>query len=164
MLSKTAEYALRAVAAVARVREDRPVLAKEIAAQGQIPTKYLSKVMRDLVHAGVLSSTRGIGGGFRLKSKPETIKLVDVIRPFDDLQASRRCPFGNARCPDENPCSMHDQWRPVAEAYRVLLEQTTIADIIRKEKENATGRLANERPRVSMSRSRARNGKMKASS
>jgi Rrf2 family iron-sulfur cluster assembly transcriptional regulator len=120
--------------------------------------------MRDLVHAGVLSSTRGIGGGFRLKRKPETIKLVDVIRPFDDVQASRRCPFGNARCSDENPCSMHDQWRPVAEAYRVLLEQTTIADIIRKEKENATGRLANERPRVSMSRSRARNGKMKASS
>lgn len=133
MLSKTAEYALRAVAAVARVKEDRPVLAKEIASLGQIPNKYLSKVMRDLVHAGVLTSTRGIGGGFRLKRKSDAIKLADVIRPFDDVLASRRCPFGNARCSDDHPCSMHEQWKPVSEAVRVLLERTTVADIIRND-------------------------------
>lgn len=131
MLSKTAEYALRAVATVARVKEDRPVLSKEIAGQGQIPNKYLSKVMRDLVHAGVLSSTRGIGGGFRLRRRPDAIKLAEVIRPFDDVLASQRCPFGNTRCSDEQPCSMHEQWKPVAAAVRNLLEQTTVADIVR---------------------------------
>lgn len=162
MLSKTAEYALRAVAAVARVKEDRPVLAKEIASQGQIPTKYLSKVMRDLVHAGVLSSTRGIGGGFRLKRKADAIKLAEVIRPFDDVTASRRCPFGNARCSDENPCSMHDQWRPVAEAYRTLLERTSVADIV--DKDTPIQVSAGESRGRSGGRSRSTNGKMKASS
>lgn len=131
MLSKTAEYALRAVATIARVKEDRPVLAKEIAGHADIPNKYLSKVMRDLVHAGVLTSTRGIGGGFRLRRRAESIKLADIVRPFDDIVASRRCPFGNARCSDENPCSMHEQWRPVSEAFRNLLERTTVADIIK---------------------------------
>lgn len=133
MLSKTAEYALRAVATVARVKEDRPVLAREIANLGKIPGKYLSKVMRDLVHAGVFTSTRGIGGGFRLKRKAESIKLADVIRPFDDVLAARRCPFGNTKCSDDSPCSMHEQWKPVSEAVRNLLERTTVADIIRKD-------------------------------
>jgi Rrf2 family protein len=123
------------------VKEDRPILAKEIAAAGQIPNKYLSKVMRDLVHAGVLTSTRGIGGGFRLRRKAESIKLVDIIRPFDDVQAARRCPFGNAKCSDENPCSMHEQWRPVAEAFRNLMERTSLAEIIAKETPMRTERL-----------------------
>lgn len=130
MFSKTGEYALRAVAAIARVREDRPVLAKEISKEGDIPSKYLSKVLRDLVRAGILSSSRGIGGGFRLRRKPETLRLIEVIRPFEDVLASRRCPFGNARCSDERPCSMHEQWKPVKEAFEHLLERTTVSEII----------------------------------
>ncbi len=131
MFNKTAEYALRAVAAIARAEDDRPVLAKEIAKNSQIPNKYLSKVLRDLVHTGLLTSSRGIGGGFRLKRRADRIRLADVVRPFDDVLAPRRCPFGNAKCSDESPCTMHAQWKPVSEALRTLLEHTTVADIIR---------------------------------
>ena len=130
MFSKTAEYALRAVAAIAQVQDERPVLAREIAKQADIPNKYLSKVLNDLVRYGILSSTRGVGGGFRLRRRSSTLKLVDVIRPFDDVLAPRRCPFGKARCSDEHPCSMHDQWKPVTQAYRRFLEHTTVADIV----------------------------------
>ncbi len=129
MFSKTAEYALRAVVAIARVSDTRPVLAKEIAVSGKVPAKYLSKVLRDLVRAGVLSSNRGIGGGFRLRRRSNTIKLIDVIRPFDDLLAMRRCPFGKSRCSDESPCALHDKWKPVIGQLRDFLEQTTIADL-----------------------------------
>jgi Rrf2 family protein len=133
MLSKTAEYALQAVAAIARAEGKESVLAKDIADRGNIPTKYLSKVLRDLVRAGILHSTRGIGGGFRLRRRPETLKLAEVLRPFEDVQAARRCPMGKAKCLDDDPCTMHEQWRPVAEAFRTLMEQTTIADIIREQ-------------------------------
>jgi Rrf2 family protein len=131
VFSKTAEYALRAVAVIARVQNERPVLAKEIAGQAGIPKKYLSKVLGDLVHSGVLSSTRGIGGGFRLRRRAETLRLIEVIRPFEDVLAPRRCPFGNARCSDDAPCSMHAQWKPVTQAFRHFLEKTTVADIVR---------------------------------
>ena len=130
MFNKTAEYALRAVAAIARAEDERPVLARDIAKNSQIPNKYLSKVLRDLVHTGLLTSSRGIGGGFRLKRRADRIRLADVVRPFDDVLAPRRCPFGNAKCSDENPCTMHAQWKPVSEALRTLLEHTTVADII----------------------------------
>lgn len=135
MLSKTAEYALRAVVAIAKVEEERPVLAREISSKGHIPNKYLSKVLRDLVHAGVLSSTRGIGGGFRLKRRANKLKLVDVVKPFDDIPARSRCPLGHAKCTDDSPCAMHDQWRPVKEAFRTLLDDTTIAHLVAKEQE-----------------------------
>ncbi len=133
MLSKTAEYALRAVLAIARVEETRPVLAREISASGHIPNKYLSKVLRDLVHAGILSSTRGIGGGFRLRRKAAKLKLVDVVKPFDDIPARSRCPLGHPKCSDDVPCSMHEQWKPVKEAFRNLLDETTVQDIVRKQ-------------------------------
>lgn len=132
MFSKTAEYALRAVAVIAETGGERPVLAKEIAAEGQVPARYLSKVLRDLVHAGLLNSTRGIGGGFRLRRRADKLKLIDVIRPFDDVLAARRCPFGNPRCSDERPCSMHERWKPVKEAFQKLLEETTVADIVQE--------------------------------
>src|SRR5512134_2350008 len=103
MLSKTAEYALRAVVAIAKVEEERPVLAREISSAGHIPAKYLSKVLRDLVHAGVLSSTRGIGGGFRLRRRVNKLKLIEVIRPFDDVPARSRCPLGHPKCSDDTP-------------------------------------------------------------
>lgn len=135
MLSKTAEYALRAVVAIATVQEDRPVLAREISAKGHIPNKYLSKVLRDLVHAGVLSSTRGIGGGFRLRKRAAKLKLMDVVKPFDDIPARSRCPLGHPKCSDEAPCAMHDQWRPVKDAFRTLLDDTTIAQLVEKDHE-----------------------------
>lgn len=135
MLSKTAEYALRAVVAIARVQEERPVLAREISSKGHIPNKYLSKVLRDLVHAGVLSSTRGIGGGFRLRRKANKLKLVDVVKPFDDIPARSRCPLGQSKCSDDAPCAMHDQWRPVKEAFRTLLDETTVAQLVEREHE-----------------------------
>ena len=130
MLSKTTEYALRAVATIARAGGRKPVLARDIAIDGDIPTKYLSKILRDLVRAGGLHSSRGIGGGFRLRRRAETLKLSEVVDPFEDVLAARRCPFGKNKCSDEDPCTMHEKWRPVAEAFRILMEQTTVADII----------------------------------
>ena len=131
MFSKTAQYALRAVTVIAELQQDGPVLTKVIAAEGKVPSKYLSKVLRDLVRSNILKSTRGIGGGFRLRRKPEAIKLMDVVRPFEDLLASQECPLGNIRCSDKSPCPMHERWGPVKESFQTLLCETTVADVIR---------------------------------
>ena len=131
MFSKTAQYALRAVTVIAEREHEGPVLAKVIATEGKVPSKYLSKVLRDLVRSNVLRSTRGIGGGFRLRRKPEAIKLMDVVKPFEDLLASQECPLGNTRCSEKNPCPMHERWKPVKESLQSLLGETTLGDVIR---------------------------------
>jgi len=126
MLSKTAQYALRAIVYIAGQDPDRPILAKEIAAYTGVPGHYLSRILRDAVRAGLLESARGVGGGFRLARPANRIKLYDVLAAFDDVLDRSRCPFGQPRCNDDHPCGFHAHWKPIATAYRRMLEQTTL--------------------------------------
>lgn len=138
MLSMTAQYALRAFVYIATHGSDRPVLAKEIAAHTGVPSHYLSRILRDAVRAGLLESARGVGGGFRLSRPPGRIKLLDVLSPFDDVLDRSRCPFGQPRCNDASPCGFHEYWKPISQAYRRMLEETTLTQI--DEKGLAAGR------------------------
>jgi Rrf2 family iron-sulfur cluster assembly transcriptional regulator len=132
MLSMTAQYALRAFVYIAARGDGHPVLAKDISAHTGVPLHYLSRILRDAVRAGLLESARGVGGGFRLARSPSRIKLVDVLSPFDDVLNRSRCPFGQPRCNDQNPCGFHEYWKPIAIAYRKMLEDTTLAEIDEK--------------------------------
>jgi len=132
VFSKTAEYALRAVFTIAEAEDEFPVLAKDIAQKGKVPDKYLSKVLRDLVRAGVLTSSRGIGGGFRLRKKPSAIKIGDIIKTFDNDFSTKHCLLGRRQCSDENPCPLHFKWKPVLKKIQDFLDQTTVKDLIDK--------------------------------
>lgn len=129
MLSQTSMYALRAVTYVARHAKARPVLAKDISADMDIPLKYLQKLLSDLVRTGVLRSTRGIGGGFQLSESASRLSLAGVIEPFDDIGRRAGCPFGNRFCKARASCPIHDRWQPVVDAYRAFLETTKVGDL-----------------------------------
>lgn len=126
MLSVTAQYALRAFVYLAAQDRTQPVLAKEIARQTRVPLQYLSRILNSAVRAGLLESSRGVGGGFRLTRPPNKIRLLDVLSPYDDVLDRSRCPFGQPRCNDDHPCGFHDHWKPIAVAYRQMLENTTL--------------------------------------
>lgn len=129
MLSKTAQYALRAMVFVACQGDQDPVLAKDIAANTGVPPHYLSRILRDAVRVGLLESTRGVGGGFRLARPAKKIRLMDVLAPFDDVLGRSRCPFGQPRCHDDHPCGFHEHWKPISLAYRQMLEKTTLDEV-----------------------------------
>jgi Rrf2 family protein len=132
LLSQTCEYALRAVVCIAERGEDQPVLAKDIARRTDVPLKYLQKVLRDLVHVGLLTSSRGIGGGFQLRLPARKVRLADVMAPFDDVLQRTNCPFGNPDCGVANPCPVHDRWSGVVNRYKAFLETTSVADLVAK--------------------------------
>lgn len=142
MLSMTAQYALRAFVFIAIHEDEHPVLAKDIAAHTGVPPHYLSRILRDAVRARLLESARGVGGGFRLARPPNKMKLVDLLSPFDDVLDRSKCPFGQPRCNDQNPCGFHDHWKPISVAYRRMLEETTLADIDEKGLSGARKRTA----------------------
>lgn len=130
MLSRTSEYALRAVVFIFHhSRDDQPVLAKDVATQAQVPLKYLQKILRQLVHNGVLRSVRGLHGGYVLAQTPQQIHLWDVLAPFEPSLRGSACPFGNLQCGVANPCPIHHQWEPIVAAYRHFLESTTLGDL-----------------------------------
>lgn len=136
----TAQYALRALVYIARQPGEHPVLAREIAARTRVPSHYLSRILRDAVRCGLLESARGVGGGFRLARPAEDIRLIDVLSPFDDVLARSRCPFGQPQCNDSNPCGFHDYWKPIAAAYRSMLERTSLNQVGTKGLTGTSGR------------------------
>ena len=102
MLSQTAEYALRTVLYIAGHADEGPARAEEMAASLGIPRNYLSKTLHRLAQAGVLTSTRGRGGGFLLARRPEDIPLLAVVGLFDQIEPRRQCLLGRPVCSDQH--------------------------------------------------------------
>ena len=64
---------------------ERAISAADIAAKYEVSTHHLAKVLRELVRAGILESTRGVGGGYRFGGNVKRLTLMDVIELFEDL-------------------------------------------------------------------------------
>jgi len=129
MLSQTGEYALRAALYLAEHGADRVVQVSEMARSLGLPQNYLSKTLHQLVRAGVLASTRGKAGGFRLAVAPEHLSLHRVVAPFGDVEERRRCLLGRAQCSDRHACAAHTRWKEVAERVSTFFRETTLADL-----------------------------------
>jgi Rrf2 family protein len=128
VLSRTSEYVLRALIYLARHEGERPIPGRTIAADANIPAKYLSNILGVLVRQGVLESSPGRTGGFTLARPPEAIRLLDVLGPFETFHVSR-CPFGNRECSDDNPCLAHPRWKQVKQAEIDFLTETSVRDV-----------------------------------
>ena len=127
-MTKSSEYALRALIFLAQHKDRWPIPGREIAAGTGIPSKYLQKILGDLTRSGVLESSPGRTGGFRFGRPGNRIPLVDVLTPFERFQEGR-CPFGNAVCGDRNPCRAHSEWKKVVDVEQRFLREMTIDDV-----------------------------------
>jgi Rrf2 family protein len=129
VLSQTAEYALRAVLAIAADREGQALGAARLAGVLGIPHNYLSKTLHQLARAGVLESNRGKLGGFRLARSADRITLLEVVSPFDDVSGRRVCLLGRPVCSDQNACAAHARWKAVSDRTATFFRETTVADL-----------------------------------
>ncbi len=129
MFSTTCEYALRALVRLSQMPEGTAVLGRDLAQHADIPANYLSKILLALRNAGILTTARGTGGGYRLRKSPDEIRLIQVVELFDGARARPDCLLGIKDCSDENPCPAHNAWRDVRNIYINFLETTTLAQI-----------------------------------
>ena len=128
MLSRTSEYALRALIHLAQNEEKWPLSGARIAGETNIPPKYLSKILSDLARVGVLKSFPGKTGGFRLGRPARQLSLFEILSPFEQFER-RRCPFGNQECNDLHPCGAHNHWKKVIETEQRFYLKTTVHDV-----------------------------------
>ncbi len=141
MPSLTGEYALRAMVYLTTHTEDWPIPGKRIAEGAGIPRKYLSAILGDLVRAGILASSPGPRGGFRVVRSPKDIRLFEVLAPFEPILGNRRaCPFGKEECSNYDPCAGHDRWQRVKEIYSQFLQETSVFDVsVKRRKRRRSG-------------------------
>lgn len=130
MISRTAQYALRALATIAEKGEGSSLLASEISQLAHIPHPYLSSILRTAVRAGLLRSARGRGGGFSLMRPADEVSLAEILGPFDPSLAARQCPFGLDCCPDASSCPVIDYWKPISADFRRMLKSTTLSELV----------------------------------
>ena len=133
MLSITSQYALRALTHLARQAGD-PVLGRDLAQAVEIPANYLSKVLLTLRNAGMVNTTRGSGGGYRLARPANEIVLIEVVELFEEISRTKpNCFLGHTKkCSDSTPCSAHSTWQGVQVAYLRFLVSTSLSAIAGK--------------------------------
>ena len=98
-----------------------------------VPAQYLAKVLQDLARTGLLQSTRGRGGGFRLARPSDEIHLLEVVEAIDGPRfAEEGCLLDLPECSEEDPCPLHSQWKEIKASLLKTLGETTLDDVARR--------------------------------
>jgi len=131
--SRSCEYALQATLYLS-IRHNAgvgTVSLQEIAESQKIPSHFLSKILQSLVRHGLLMSTKGPRGGFRLINRPEDIRLLDIVSVIDGLEMFDRCGIGLRACSDDNPCPIHHEYKVIKSRIRQVLTTKSLAELSR---------------------------------
>jgi Rrf2 family transcriptional regulator, nitric oxide-sensitive transcriptional repressor len=131
MVSQTADYALRATVALG-YQAKTPQTTQQIAETTQVPPGYLSKVLQALVRAGLVSSQRGLHGGFILAKPLDRLTVLDVVNAVDPLKRIERCPLGIATH-GINLCPLHRRLDRAIALVEKEFRDCTVADLLNEQ-------------------------------
>ena len=128
-MTKQADYGIVLLTRLAQ-ESSRLHNASELAADTQLPGPTVSKILKLLARAGLLSSHRGVKGGYTLARAAEEINMVQIISALDGPVAITECIDDTpGECTQESFCSVRGNWQRINEAIRGALEQITLAEM-----------------------------------
>lgn len=109
-LNQATDYALRAVLYLANSSPQQVIPAQVIAETEEIPIRFLLKIMRSLIQAGIIKSYRGTVGGYMLAKRPEEITLLDVVQAVEGPVYLNRCLLDPKYCNKNGTatCAIHE--------------------------------------------------------
>jgi Rrf2 family protein len=109
MINRKTDYAIRCILYLAE-SEKEVVMLNEIATVKEIPKSFLAKILQKLAKAGIVKSSRGITGGFKLAKRAEEISLLDVVELMEGSVAMNICAVDTKKCGFRSTCSVHPVW------------------------------------------------------
>jgi Rrf2 family transcriptional regulator, cysteine metabolism repressor len=134
-LSTRGRYGTRAMLDLALLYGQGPVFIKDVASRQDIPVSYLENLMSDLRVAGLVSTARGMHGGYYLAKPPSEINLNQVIAALEGSMALVECVDDPKHCSRAESCVTRDIWSEVRRAIEGVLESITLEDLTRRYKE-----------------------------
>ena len=132
-VSAKVDYAMRALlelAAVSNVDPRALVKGDALAAAQNIPMKFLESILRDLRHDGIVSSRRGVDGGYRLDRAATEITVADVVRALEGPLAAVRGERPETVIYDGVAEHLQDVWIASRVAIRSVLEHVTLQHVL----------------------------------
>lgn len=127
MLSKTAEYALRAVVYMGG-SPGQPASADLLSEKTKVPRRYLHRVLQDLVAGGIVSSRSGPGGGYELAIATSKITILDVINSVGQIERINACPLGLKS--HTRLCPLHKELDKAYAATEAAFKRVTIRSLL----------------------------------
>ena len=133
--SKSFGYALRGILYVSLLREEeRKISIEEIADRLSVPRHFLGKVMKSVVKAGFLSSTRGPQGGFYVNEQTLSTPIISILLLTEGKDYFNACLLSLRKCNAANPCPLHNRLGECKKELLSIYSQTTIDDMLAKDK------------------------------
>jgi Rrf2 family iron-sulfur cluster assembly transcriptional regulator len=138
--SRSAAYAIRASLHLGLLEDGKCAMAREIAAQEEIPAHFLAKLLQILARKGLLKSQKGPTGGFCLRMGAKDVRLIDIVDAVDGLNHYDKCIVGFPQCNDKMGCPMHNSWVALHSRIMDYLKRNTIGSLVRQmETRNSAG-------------------------
>lgn len=128
MFSQTTEYALRAIVWLA-AQGAEPQTTLQIAAATQVPAGYLAKVLQSLGRARLVSSRRGLHGGFALARPAGAIRVLEVVNAVDPIRRIETCPLG-LKSHGKKLCALHRRLDNAIAHIEKAFSESTIGDLL----------------------------------
>ncbi|NKC31768.1 Rrf2 family transcriptional regulator [Falsiroseomonas selenitidurans] len=114
----------------ARVPARSQVSLAEIAQAQRLSLAYLEQLFGPLRRAGLVASTRGPGGGYRLSRPAAQISIAAIVEAVDEPIQATRCDEGGPGCLAGDRCLTHDLWAELGSQIRLFLDGVTLADVV----------------------------------
>jgi len=135
-LTRAADYAVRVMIHLAGHPAGVRTTRDELAASGDVPEHFLSKILQALSRSGLINSHRGVAGGYVLARAAETITLLEVIEAMEGPIVLNVCLTTGPSCERKGWCSVHPVWGEAQAALTGVLGRYTMAELAKAAAEN----------------------------
>jgi FeS assembly SUF system regulator len=128
-LNKLTDYGIVLMAHVARSPEDTPHTARDLAKATRVPLPTVGKLLRQLSEYGLLSSHRGVKGGYNLARDAGEISVAEIVLALEGPIGFTECSVVKGLCNMERSCAIKSNSQIIGDALRDALQHVTLFDL-----------------------------------
>ncbi len=128
LITRNTDYALRALCYISKNKN--LVAVEELIKKLGVPRSFMRKILQQLNKEGILESFKGQRGGFKLKTDPGKISIIEIMRIFQGTLELNSCFLKKNICPNKGKCPLRKKLRLIEENVLRQLKQITIASLV----------------------------------
>lgn len=126
-ISKLSDYATVLLSSLAAL--GNPQSSTALAAHARLPAATVVKLLKALLKAGLVASTRGAHGGYRLTRAPELISVADILEALEGPLGLTACSTHGGSCVRAGFCGTRPHWHTINNAVQIALRSVTLKDL-----------------------------------
>lgn len=136
-LSTKGRYGLRALLDLAVHQDAGAVSLQSIADRQHISERYLEQLMAKLKKAGLVISTRGAGGGYRLAREAREISVGDILRALEGNLDAVECPglLEDGECSSKDLCVTKYVWKRINESINQVVDEIKLDQLVEESRQ-----------------------------